>query len=389
MISLEFAAGGNMGSTGERTVKKRNASFELLRIVAMIMILALHYNSHADVLLQLGVPATGVQIYASIIEAICITGLNTYVLLSGFFLSKGKIKPSKILQLICQVYFYTLLVSAAMMLVGTYSIKASDSVYKLVQYLFPISSEHYWFVTAYILMYVLAPLMNAATEALSKKQLKAIILGLLVWFSFVKSFVPVMFVTDHFGYDYGWFIVLYLIASYIRKYEVKLFDNAQKSAAVFLISVSVIAVMIIGLYYINYYRGGFVYYSEVPVHLNFIFTLTGSLGLFSFFRYYRMRENKFADVVRFVAPFTFGVYLLHMHLEIRDRWVSWLAPIIGEVPKNSVILFAWHQLRAILIIFAIGVFVDWIRKIIFDYVGRVLHDTRLFKSVRRWDEDFG
>ena len=146
MISLEFAAGGNMGSTGERTVRKRNASFELLRIVAMIMILALHYNSHADVLLQLGVPATGVQIYASIIEAICITGLNTYVLLSGFFLSKGKIKPSKILQLICQVYFYTLLVSAAMMLVGTYSIKASDSVYKLVQYLFPISSEHYWFV---------------------------------------------------------------------------------------------------------------------------------------------------------------------------------------------------------------------------------------------------
>ncbi len=376
-----------MGSAGDLTVKKRNASFELLRIVAMLMILTLHYNSHAEALLQLGVPATGVQIYATIIEAISITGLNTYVLLSGYFLSKGKVRPSRILQLICQVYFYTILISVAMMLVGTYVIHSNDSVYKVVQYLFPISSEHYWFVTAYIIMYVMAPVMNAATEALSRKQMKTVIAGLLIWFSLVKSFVPVMFVTDHHGYDFGWFIVLYMIAAYIRKYDVVLFYDAKRSAAVFFISVALIAIASILVHYINLQRGGLIYYSEVPFHLNFIFTLTGSLGLFSFFRFYRMRESKFADVVRFVAPFTFGVYLLHMHLEIRGRWVGWLENLMGEVPKDSVILFAWHQLRAVIIVFAAGVFVDWIRKILFDYVGRVLSNTRLFKRIRQWDED--
>ncbi len=376
-----------MGSTGEVSVKKRNASFELLRIVAMLMIISLHYNSQAGILLQKGVSASGVNVYAAIIEAICIPGLNTYVLLSGFFLSKGKVRPSRILALICQVYFYTILISLAMMAVGTYSLGGGDSVYKLVQYLFPISSEHYWFVTAYIIMYVMAPVMNAAFEKLSRKQMKAIIFGLLIWFSFVKSIVPVMFVTDHFGYDYGWFIVLYLIAAYIRKYDVNLFGNAKKSAAVFVISVAIIAAMSIGLHYINLTTGGFSYYSEVPVHLNFIFTLTGSLGLFSFFRYYRMRENKFADVVRFVAPFTFGVYLLHMHLEIRGRWVQWFEHILGEVPDANVLLFAWHQLRAVLIVFVAGVFVDWIRKMIFDFLGRVLHDTWLFKKIRQWDEE--
>ena len=313
-----------MGSVGEINVKKRNASFELLRIIAMLMILNLHYNSHADVLLQLGVPASGVQIYATIIEAISITGVNVYVLLSGFFLSKGKVRPSRILQLICQVYFYTILVSVAMMLVGTYVIHSNDSVYKIVQYLFPISSEHYWFVTAYIIMYVMAPVMNAATEVLSRKQMRAVIAGLLIWFSIVKSFVPVMFATDHYGYDYGWFIVLYLIAAYIRKYDVVLFFNAKKSAAVFLLSVALMAFASIALHYINLQRGGLVYFSDVPFHLNFIFSLTGSLGLFSFFRFYKMRDNRFADVVRFVAPFTFGVYLLHMHLEIKDRWLGWL-----------------------------------------------------------------
>ena len=45
------------------SVKKRNPSFELLRVIAMLMILTLHYNIHAEVLLQLGIPATAVNLY--------------------------------------------------------------------------------------------------------------------------------------------------------------------------------------------------------------------------------------------------------------------------------------------------------------------------------------
>ncbi|WP_029231895.1 acyltransferase [Butyrivibrio sp. VCB2006] len=374
-------------SGGEGLTKKRNANFELLRIVAMLMILVLHYNSHADVLLHLGVPATKVQLFATILEGFCITGLNTYVFLSGFFLSKSKIRPSRILQLICQVYFYTILISVAMMIVGVYVVHTDDSVFKTVQYLFPISSEHYWFVTAYIIMYVFAPIMNAAVNTLSRKQLKYSILGLLVWFCFIKSIVPVMFVTDHFGYDFGWFLCLYLIAAYVRKYDVVLFYNAKRSALVFVVSCLMIGFMCIAIYYFNYRFGGLNYYAEVPIHLNFIFTLTGSLGLFSFFRFYKMRESRFADAVRFVAPLTFGVYLLHMHLEIKDRWVIWLTHLLGEVPTGSIILYVWHLLRSVIIVFAAGVFVDWIRKMIFEYVGRVLQGTWLFKKIRQWDDE--
>lgn len=373
-------------STGV-TSKKRNANFELLRIIAMLMILVLHYNSHADTLLHLGMPATGVQVFATILEGFCITGLNTYVFLSGYFLSKSKVRISRILSLICQVYFYTILISLAMMLVGTYTMHSDDSVYKLTQYLFPISSEHYWFVTAYIIMYVMAPVMNAAVETLKRKQLKAVIIGLLIWFCFIKSVVPVMFVTDHYGYDFGWFLCLYLIAAYVRKYDVVLFYNARRSLAVFLVSCTIIAVMSIGIYYYNLNYGGLNYYAGVPIHLNFIFTLTGSLGLFSFFRFYRMRENKAADVVRFVAPYTFGVYLLHMHIEIKDRWVYWLEHLFGTVPVYSVPLYAWHLLRSILVVFAAGVFVDWIRNMIFNYVGRVCANTWLFKKIQQLDEE--
>ena len=265
-----------MASGGEAK-KKRNPSIELLRVIAMFMIVVLHYNSHADTMLKLGIPATRTQVFANILESFCISGLNTYVLISGYFLSKGKVRPSRIIQMICQVYFYTILISLAMMLVGTYVLHYDNSVYKLVQYIFPISSEHYWFVTAYVIMYALAPVMNIAIDKLERKQIKAVILALLLWFCFIKSFVPVLFPTDHFGYDYGWFICLYLIAAYIRKYDVVLFYTAKKSALVYLLSTAIIAAMSISLYYINYNWGGFIHYSEVPFNLNFFFTLTASL----------------------------------------------------------------------------------------------------------------
>ena len=100
-----------------------------------------------------------------------------------------------------------------------------------------------------------------------------------------------------------------------------------------------------------------------------------------------MREGRIADAVRIVGPLTFGVYLLHMHVEIRDRWVSWICGLIGEVPDYSVPLFAWHAFRTIVIVFAVGIFVDFIRKIIFDYTGRVMSQTRLAKWIEKLDEE--
>ena len=376
-----------MESTGELQIKKRNPSFELLRIIAMLMILTLHYNQQSGALLQLGESATPVNIFANIIESFAIAGINTYILISGFFLSKSNIRISRLITLICQVYFYTILISVAMQIAGIYSLNFDNSLYKLVQYVFPISSEHYWFVTAYVILYVLSPIMNAGVEKLSRKQLKLVIIGLLIWFSFIKSFVPVLFPTDHFGYDYGWFIVLYLIAAYIRKYDVVLFYTAKKSALVYIISCVIIAVMSISLYYINYYTGGFNHYQQMMFSYNFIFTLTASLGLFSMFRFLRLKDNAFASLVRFIGPLTFGVYLLHMHVEIRDRWVYWISNLIGPVRLDSIWLFIWHAIRCIIVVFVAGIFVDWIRKMIFDFMARVLHDTWLFKKIRQLDEE--
>ncbi|MBQ4218101.1 MAG: acyltransferase [Butyrivibrio sp.] len=369
------------------TKKKRDANIELLRIVAMLMIITLHFNNQSKALLVLGEPASNVQIFATVLEAIAITGVNVYVLISGYYLSSSKVRLSKVLLLILQVYFYTLLISCAMMFVGAYSVKPEDKLDRALRYLFPISSEHYWFVTAYVIMYVLAPVMNAAVNTLERKQLKTVIIGLLTWFCFIKSIVPAKFGTDRMGYDFGWFICLYLIAAYIRKYNIVLFRDAKKSALVYLISVVVIAAFSLVFYKINFDTGNFNYYAEVPCHYNFFFALTGALGLFSVFRFMRLKENLFAEAIRIIAPYTLGVYLLHMHFEIADRWVEWIEQIIGETPLDNVLTFFIHLVVSVLIVFFAGIFVDWIRKYIFNFFGRVLGDTRLFRLIKRVDDD--
>ena len=369
------------------TKKKRDANIELLRIVAMLMIITLHFNNQSKALLVLGEPASNVQIFATVLEAIAITGVNVYVLISGYYLSSSKVRLSKVLLLILQVYFYTLLISGAMMLVGAYTVKPDDKLDRMLKYLFPISSEHYWFVTAYVIMYLLAPVMNAAVNALKRKQLKTVIIGLLTWFCFIKSIVPVKFGTDRMGYDFGWFICLYLIAAYIRKYNVVLFIDAKKSALVYLVSVVVIAAFSLVFYMINLATGNFNYYAEVPCHYNFFFALTGALGLFSVFRFMRLKENLFAEAIRIIAPYTLGVYLLHMHFEIADRWVEWIEHIIGETPLDNALTFFIHLVVSVLIVFYAGIFVDWIRKYIFNFFGRVLGDTKVFRLIKRVDED--
>ncbi|MBR4669396.1 MAG: acyltransferase [Butyrivibrio sp.] len=367
--------------------QKRNANIELLRIVAMLMILTLHFNFQSKALLELGEPASGVGIFATILEAIAITGVNVYVLISGYFLSASTVKFSKMLQLILQVYFYTILVSAAMMFVGAYTVRPEDKLDRTLKYFFPISAEHYWFVTAYVIMYVLAPVMNAAVNTLKRKQLKAVIIGLLTWFCFIKSIVPVMFGTDKMGYDFGWFICLYLIAAYIRKYNIVLFHDAKRSAIVFVVSAFVIAAFSLIFHKINLETGRFRYYAGVPNHYNFIFTLTGALGLFSVFRFMRLKENWFAEVVRIIAPYTLGVYLLHMHFEIADRWVEWIENIIGETPLDNIPMYFIHLVVSILIVFFAGIFVDWVRKYVFNFIGRICENTKLFKLIKRIDED--
>lgn len=83
-----------------------------------------------------------------------------------------------------------------------------------------METEHYWFATAYLVMYVLSPFLAEGARRVDKRTLQIVIGILVLYFSVWKSVLPVQLATDRLGYDFGWFLCLFLIAAYIRLYGI-------------------------------------------------------------------------------------------------------------------------------------------------------------------------
>lgn len=342
---------------------KRQASFELLRIIAMLMVIALHY-----IIKGYGTAAenhTLVGHAVMLIEAFCIVAVNCYVLISGYFLVESEWKPGRIMSLFVQVLFYSLLVPVAMLSIGMISWK-NLGLYDWLDFILPIESEHYWFATSYIMMYIFAPVLAAGAKSMDKKTLRRVIVTMLIFFSIGKTVLPIPFVTDRYGYDFGWFLCLFLIAAYLRMYPPQWLDSVTNCKRLYICMCLAIFLLSDFIGTLGDKQEAFDYYSDMPYTYNHLLCLIGAVGLFSWFKNIHIREGKAAEIIRRLAPYTFGVYLLHEHILIRYEWTKWLR--VDKVVGTW--LFLPHMLGCILVIFILGILVDYIRLYIFEKIKK-------------------
>ena len=83
----------------------RMANLELLRCVAMMMVVVLHYLGKGNLLADLTDPhLTGAELAAWFLECFCIVAVNVYMFISGFFLCASSFKVSRLVQLWLQVW---------------------------------------------------------------------------------------------------------------------------------------------------------------------------------------------------------------------------------------------------------------------------------------------
>ena len=152
---------------------KRQANFELLRVVAMFMIISLHYlvKGGAAVPFPFAAGENPVGVLAWLIEAFCIVAVNCYVLISGYFLVESAWKPGRAVSLVLQVLFYSLLISVSLLLTGVVSAGDLD-LYDWIGFVFPFGTEHYWFATAYLAMYLFVPFLAAGMRKMKKRELQ-------------------------------------------------------------------------------------------------------------------------------------------------------------------------------------------------------------------------
>lgn len=369
--------------------QKRMANYELLRILAMVMVVILHFLSQSDRLVSLDHPLEGVRILGTLMEFFCLAAVNVYVFFSGYFGVKSSFKPGKAVSLLCQIWFYALLIPIALAASGMpiVAIKGGKlNLYGLVQYLFPIETEHYWFATSYLMLYLLSPVLNTAVRNMSKKQLQITLGGLLLLFCVIKSISPISFVTDRYGYDLSWFICVYLVAAYFGKYGSCFFE--KNGWMTYILSCLAGFCIHMVMWFVCQRWDGFAYYFTVPFHYNFIFCLTAAIGLFYGFSKIQIKEGVWARLIRKMGGLSFGIYLLHEHIDLRNLWYGWISGAVNPGKAQGLGAFVWELVCSVVMIFAAGILIDWMRSKLFSVVACRLGRRKPGRKLKELAEAF-
>ena len=345
---------------------KRQANFELLRIVAMGMIIVLHYLDRGGILVPYGENASVLNHTAWLIEAFCMVSVNCYVLISGYFLAESEWKPGRVLSLAAQVLFYSILIPIGMLCVGMITV-SQLSIYDWLTFIFPFQNEHYWFATHYLILFMFVPILSAGVQKLDKKTLQIVIGLLLLFFSIAKTVIPFHLVMDTNGYHYGWFFCLFLVGGYIRKYGIPDLEKEKNSVALY-VGMSVVVWAISALCGMAERKtGALSHYVGMPYTYNYFFVFAGSLGMFCLFKKWNVKSEKAADWIRKLGPYTFGVYLIHAHLLVINEWMYWL----GVDKVRGTWLFIPHMAACVLVVYATCIVIDYVRAYLFMRAGKL------------------
>lgn len=359
--------------------KVRKLNFEILRIVAMLMIVCLHYLGKGGALTPANQEFGANSYIAWLVEAFCYVSVNVYVLISGYFGSGSTFSLRKIARLWGQVFFYSVVIGVVV-LTATNTWQHID-IYTLFGYVFPVVTEHYWFATAYLMLYVLMPFLNAGFERLDQKTIKRILILLVCFSSIAKSVIPMKLPLDKMGYDILWFVCLYLTGAYIREYRIFFLKRRLHGLILYVACAFITFAGMLVLRTLYLERGLFENLITYTYAYNHILCFMGAIGLFiACDRRREDAEDWDAKVgigkrmIYRVAGATFGVYLIHEHVNVRYLWPR----LVGceDVLQASPIAFVLHMGVTVLCVFILCTLIEMMRQKLFYMLENLLTNKR-------------
>lgn len=335
---------------------KRYSNIELLRILSMVMILSLHSftwnrasgNDGHITNLSIGI------CFDYFRESLCICAVNVFILISGFFSIKWKLKS--FLSFVFQIYFWSLGVYVLLLILGKVNFSNSEFFQRMNCLI-----GNWWFVEAYLGLYLLAPVLNAFLEKSNRRT----ILLFVILFVFFESYSQLLGSTRNFdrGYNTIAFCGLYVIGRLLFFYQEELQVLRKKISYVFLLSYFFVAIIISCLALYKLVVKGHDFFS---IQRSFVLSYSNPLviieAIFLFLIFHSINfSNKW---VNYVASSIFAVYLLHMHPNIREWYYSYC----GQLYNYSFL----HHLIVLIGLFVgivfLSVLLDKIRLLLFTWL---------------------
>lgn len=287
-------------------IKQRESNIELLRILAMFLIVLHHYcvNSGLVQIMDLD-HITANTVLVQFMSIGGKVGVNIFFLISGFYMVNSSMKWIKVCKLLGQIFILNIIVFLFLTSLGyDYGIK---DYLRIIPIVFSVPDS---FIASYLMVYLLSSLINKFVKTLNKKEFGYLLGILLFYYVILQSF----FLQNTWHY-FGWAFVLYLVGAYIKLFDMcslKLPFGKLSILLVLIIWGCILAVDFVGVKY------GFRGWTFFIGDSNKITVFLLGLSIFFYFLNLRVKYNKFINLV---AGASFGVLLLHANNHIMRQWL--------------------------------------------------------------------
>lgn len=346
----------------------RESKLELLRIIAMIMIVAYHYALHGSNFFTLEFNTNKLILDLFIVSGKI--GVNLFIMISSYYLLSTKFNLKKIVKLIIKVKIYGFI----FLVIFLYLDKVS--IINIIRSIFPIIYSLYWFISAYLIFYLVSPILNILLINLEKNFIKKIIIISVLIFSIFSH----LFKASLFYSSIIWFFILYIIVYYIKNY-IKIEVISMKKLKIFsiiffsCIYFSILIFEFLGKYIVIFKNNTIYFTSE-----NSILVLLFSISFFLIFLKMNSIKNKF---INYIASATLGIYLIHDNRLVRFFLYYKILDNLKYINKNCII-FIFHSIFSIVLIFNFCICIDKILDIIirkFITLKQIEKIERLIKNI--------
>ena len=294
---------------------KRKSNFELMRIVSTFMIIIWHLILFGDFYSN----STGMtRVFLDFTKILVVVHVNSFVLLSGYFQCEKEFKFGKFLKLFNLVWFYKVVILSIVLIIGLSNIPTLD----ILKNLSPINYRDYWFLGAYILLYLISPILNKIINNSDKKTLLKYIIVIFLIVSVLSTFTLQEAFDNGNGYSLSNFILLYFIGAYIRKYPIKLkkTDNTKKLLIIsgYLFFSFLNFLLLYSSYQLEGVNSVFKYIADIfrtSTNYDNPIVIISSIFYFLFFKHLNIKNSK---VINLIASTVLGIYLIHTNRLLRD-----------------------------------------------------------------------
>lgn len=349
--------------------KARNSNFELLRIMAILMIVLSHSIWHG--VLKSGQTDayalwdTGTQLFKvfTSMSVLGTIGVGLFFMITGYFTAhKEKTSIKKVCLITLFYAALTIIVLLATKLCGVNLYQSNgDLLIGIVKVaLIPITGNVWWFVTAYVLLILFAPAYNRMIDKLNSKGLRILLLAFL-FFGYTLGNLGSGF------HDLEKALFFYTMGVYFR--DCMHNDRLNKKAIFILLAI--MGLVINGICQYCVFTNALI---DTPkaIIVRKLFSMLGYFvadpmacyGIFGLFYGLRIQNR----IINQIAAYTFGVYLFHESPPLRELIWNY---ILNPWNYFGTAWFYLFILICVVFVFAFGACIDIIReKFVFQCLSR-------------------